>query len=66
VDGSPAPILRADIMFRAVELPAGTHTVEFRFEPVAVKIGLWISGVTWVVVLTALILLDARNRKTPP
>jgi hypothetical protein len=53
-------------MFRAVELPAGTHTVEFRFEPASVKVGLWVSGVTWVVVLTALILLDARNRKTPP
>ena len=65
VDGSPAPILRADIMFRAVELPAGTHTVEFRFKPASVKVGLWISGVTWVVVLTALILRHARNRKTP-
>jgi hypothetical protein len=61
VDGSPAPILRADIMFRAVELPAGTHTVEFRFEPLSVKIGLWISGVAWAVVLASLVLLRNRN-----
>jgi uncharacterized membrane protein YfhO len=61
VDGSPVPILRADIMFRAVELPAGTHTVEFRFEPLSVNIGLWISGITWAVVLAALVTLRSRN-----
>ncbi len=55
VDGSPAPILRADILFRAVELSAGTHTVEFHFGPVSVKVGLWISGITWAVVLISLV-----------
>jgi hypothetical protein len=63
VDGSPALILRADIMFRAIELPAGTHTVEFRFEPVSVKVGLWISGITWAVVLAALVVLRPHNKK---
>ena len=33
VDGKSAPILRADILFRAVELPPGTHRVTFRFAP---------------------------------
>lgn len=31
VDGRPTEILRADTIFRAVELEAGEHTVEFRF-----------------------------------
>jgi len=31
VDGVDAPILRADLAFRAVPIPAGKHMVEFRF-----------------------------------
>jgi hypothetical protein len=33
VDGEPASILRADILFRGVEVPAGTHRITFRFAP---------------------------------
>ena len=33
VDGLPAPILRANLLFRAVKLPPGPHRVRFRFEP---------------------------------
>jgi hypothetical protein len=33
IDGRLAPILRADELFRAIELPAGTHRVMFRFTP---------------------------------
>jgi len=57
VDGSPAAILRADLMFRAVALPAGTNTVEFRYEPMSVRIGLWISGITILVLVISLIVL---------
>jgi len=63
LDGMPTPILRADIMFRAVELPEGIHTVEFRFEPRSVTIGLWVSGLAWVSVLIVLIALTLRNKK---
>jgi hypothetical protein len=31
VDGAPAPHFRADYVLRAMALPAGSHTVEFRF-----------------------------------
>lgn len=44
VAGRPAPILRADVMFRAVYLPSGRHTVTFRFKPLSVTVGLWLSG----------------------
>ncbi len=33
IDGKRVPILRADVLFRAVEVPAGRHHVVFRFAP---------------------------------
>lgn len=39
LDGVRVPILRADLLFRAVQLPAGRHVVRFRFEPLAGALG---------------------------
>ena len=33
IDGKRVPILRADVLFRGVEVPAGRHRVVFRFAP---------------------------------
>ncbi len=33
VNGAEAPILKANVMFRAVRVPAGEHTVRFAFDP---------------------------------
>jgi hypothetical protein len=33
IDGKTTPILRADVLFRALEVPAGTHHITFRFVP---------------------------------
>jgi hypothetical protein len=41
VDGQRQPILRGDQAFRAVQLPAGEHRVEFRYEPMSFTIGCW-------------------------
>jgi hypothetical protein len=38
IDGAPAEILQADVMFRAVRLAPGAHRVVFRFAPLS---GLW-------------------------
>ena len=35
LDGRQTPILRADVLFRAVEVPAGRHTVVFRYAPLS-------------------------------
>jgi hypothetical protein len=44
VDGVAAPIVRTDGLLRGVLVPAGTHTVEFRFRPRSVLAGAIITG----------------------
>jgi Bacterial membrane protein YfhO len=44
VGGRRATLLRANVAFRAVEVPAGTHRVEFLYRPASVRTGLAISA----------------------
>ncbi len=63
VDGRPAALARADAVFRAVPLPAGTHRVSFTYEPDAFALGSRISVAAlalWGVLLT-LALLGLRR-----
>jgi len=43
VDGDPTPVLRADLLFRAVWVPAGEHRVRFAFQPDSLRWGALIS-----------------------
>ena len=43
VDGEETKIYRADYTFRAIPLNAGTHQVEFVYDPISFKVG---AGVT--------------------
>jgi hypothetical protein len=44
IDGAPAKIYHVNIFFRGVLLPAGEHTIEFRYEPFSVTLGLILSA----------------------
>jgi hypothetical protein len=62
VDGAPAPVLRAEYMFRAVAVPQGEHRVEFRYRPASVRIGL-LTSLAGLAVAAALLIADGRTRR---
>jgi hypothetical protein len=43
VNGKSAPIVPVNHILRGVYLPPGSHTVEFRFDPLPFKIGTWLT-----------------------
>ena len=44
VDGAPTPLLRANVAFRAVNVPPGRHIIDLIYRPPAVLWGLALSG----------------------
>ncbi|MEX1241958.1 MAG: YfhO family protein [Cyclobacteriaceae bacterium] len=55
IDGKAAEVLRADYVLRALEIPAGNHTIEFTFEPRPYIVGNKITSVSsWLVLLVLL------------
>jgi hypothetical protein len=43
IDGKPTPVLRANCAFQALEVPAGTHHLQMRYEDNMFRIGLVLS-----------------------
>lgn len=66
INGTPAPIYRADYLLRAVPIPEGSHSVEMRFEPQGHRMGIWIAGISTLIVYGAvLVMLGLRWRRRP-
>ena len=62
VDGHPAPVERVDYLFRGVRIAPGSHTVEFRYEPLSWRIG-WIVSLVSLVGLAVLVAVGWRRRR---
>ena len=69
VDGHPVKLYRAFTSLRAVEVPAGTHTVVLRYESSAFAIGSTITIITLLVSIgafTLLVVFSRRSRSRKP
>jgi hypothetical protein len=50
VDGNPAPIHNANVIFRGVMVPAGEHRVTMRYRPRSLKIGLALAAAAILII----------------
>lgn len=67
IDGKVTEHFRADYTLRALEIPAGKHTIEFKFEPQVVKTGSMITLISSIVMLLLLlggIYFENRKKKS--
>jgi hypothetical protein len=68
LDGKPVPYVRANYVLRALPVPAGAHTIEFRFEPKSYAIGNSVSlaaSIALLLVIVGAIAYAARRKGEP-
>lgn len=66
VDGQPAHLLRANVAFQAVEIPAGRHQIQLAYHDRAFALGAAIALPTWLNCFIGLGLMFIRRQVTPP
>jgi hypothetical protein len=67
IDGKPVPHMRANYVLRAMKIPAGTHQIEFKFEPAIWKTGNTVSligSILFVFVVIGGIFWEIKTKKT--
>ena len=67
IDDKPADMLRADYILRALRVPAGKHTIKFRFEPVSVVTGKKIdlvSSLLLVGLVAGALFVESKRKKS--
>lgn len=71
IDGQKAPYARVNYALRGMLVPAGKHTIEFKFEPVSYYAGIKISLFSFVVMMVliigsfALYIIQQRKKAVP-
>lgn len=64
IDGQPATIGRANYILRTMNIPAGKHVIEMRFDPTSLKLTEGIAHLAVAVLLIGFIVLLFQYRKT--
>jgi hypothetical protein len=64
IDGRPVKLLRANVAFQAVEMPAGKHLIHLAYQDRAFQIGAAISGCMWLNCLVGYVAM--KRRLLPP
>jgi len=66
VDGKKTDYVKTNYTIRGMNVPAGSHTIEFKFEPLSYKKGSQLTTIAQIIVLLLLaagIFMEFRNRK---
>lgn len=66
IDGNKADYVRTNYVLRGMSIPAGKHTIEFRFEPQSYKTGntlaLWASIIGFIMIIAAIV-MNVKKKK---
>lgn len=66
IDGNATPHMRVNYILRGMQIPAGNHTIEFKFEPEVIKKGSTIamaSSIVLVLLLVGGLFLEFRRKE---
>jgi hypothetical protein len=66
VDGKPETPLRCNFIMRGVYLPAGGHTIVFRFQPATQLLSVTLAGIGAGVLLLGVLIFAGRGEKPAP
>ena len=67
VDGNEAKIFQVNYVLRGLEIPAGKHTIEFKFEPEVVETGstiALISSIAMLLLIGAGVYFENKKKKS--
>ena len=63
IDGEQVEVLRANVAFRAVQVPAGRHEVRFQYSPAEFRLGFGLSALGFLAALA--VLIGGKLRRAP-